>query len=80
MPYPWPVTDPILQEALDIALDYLESTGQAMPFIQTQWICANAILAAWNNGERHRIRLANCAIAAIEYGRFAAAAMYPSLQ
>jgi hypothetical protein len=80
MPYPWPLSDPVLQEALDIALDYLEFTGRATPFIQTQWICANAILATWNNGERHRIRLANCAIAAIENGRFAAAAMCPSPQ
>jgi hypothetical protein len=66
MPYPWPTSDPVLQEALDIALDYLEFTGQATPFIQTQWLCANAILAAWNDGERHRVKLANCAILAIE--------------
>jgi hypothetical protein len=66
MPYPWPVTDPVLQDALEIALDYLEYTGRAVPFIQTQWICANAILVAWNSGERQRIKLANCAILAIE--------------
>jgi hypothetical protein len=47
MPYPWPITDPVLQEALDIALDYLEFTGQATPFIPTQWLCANAILTGY---------------------------------
>ena len=34
MPYPWPLEKPdvALQEALDIALDYLEFTGQAYPW------------------------------------------------
>ena len=48
MPSPWPLADPdvVLQEALDIALDYLEFTGQAFPFSETPRICAHTILLA----------------------------------
>jgi hypothetical protein len=68
MPYPWPIEhlDPKLQEALDIALDYLEFTRQAYPFSEVERICANVILAAWKAGTKHRIKLANYAIVAIE--------------
>jgi hypothetical protein len=65
---PWPIADPdvVLQEALDIALDYLEFTGQAFPFSETQRICAHTILLAWRAGAKHRIKLANYATNAIE--------------
>ena len=68
MPYPWPIADAeaTLQEALDIALDYLEFTRQAYPFSEVERTCASVILKAWRAGARHRIRLANCAIVAIE--------------
>jgi hypothetical protein len=68
MSYPWPPDeqDPVLEEALDIALDYLEFTKQAFPFSETQRICAHTILSAWRDGTTHRIRLANEAIVAIE--------------
>lgn len=68
MLYPWPIDEAnvILDEALDIALDYLEFTGQAVQFTHTQRICADTILAAWRRGTRHRIKLANYAIDAIE--------------
>ena len=68
MVYPWPVhdVDPVLQEALDIAMDYLEYTGQAFPYPETQKICANTILESWWDGEDHKIRLANYAIVAVE--------------
>jgi hypothetical protein len=68
MPYPWPIefADSRLQEALDIALDYLEFTRQAVPFSEVERICANNILAAWKAGTKHRIRLANYAIVGIE--------------
>jgi hypothetical protein len=68
MPYPWPIehTDVKLQEALDIALDYLEFTGQANPFTEVERACAYVILSAWKGGVQHRIRLANYAIVAIE--------------
>ncbi len=68
MPYPWPMADADMriQEALDIALDYLEFTKQAYPFSEVERIFANVILAAWKSGVRHRIRSANCAIVAVE--------------
>jgi hypothetical protein len=66
MLYPWPVSDPVLQEALDIALDYLEKTEQPIAFRETQWVCAGVIWEAWKCGTRHRIKLANHAIVAIE--------------
>jgi hypothetical protein len=69
MPYPWPLPeadDLILEEALDIAMDYLEFTRQAYPFSETQRICAHKILQSWRRGTRHRIKLANDAINAIE--------------
>jgi hypothetical protein len=68
MSYPWPLaeTDLVLEEALDIALDYLECTGQAFPFSETQRQCAHVILDKWRAGVKHRIKLANYAIVAIE--------------
>jgi hypothetical protein len=71
MPYPWPVADEDtrLQEALDIALDYLEITRQAYPFSEVEKLCASVILEAWKSGVRHRIRLANYAIVTIEKAR-----------
>jgi hypothetical protein len=66
--YPWPIPDADyeMQIALDIAVDYLERTGQAYPFSETQRKCASAILKSWREGKRHRIRLANEAIKIVE--------------
>jgi hypothetical protein len=64
--YPWPLVETDLEEALGIAMDYLEITGRAYPFSETQRTCANVILKNWRAGTRHRIRLANDAINAIE--------------
>jgi hypothetical protein len=38
MPYPWPIADldVVLEQALDIVLDYLKLTGQVFPFSETQ--------------------------------------------
>jgi hypothetical protein len=67
MIYPWPLNvDAVLNEALEIAMHYLEVTGQADAFFQTQATAASAILNAWQAGARHKIRLANCAIVAVE--------------
>jgi hypothetical protein len=46
MPYPWPLDNPdvALQDALDIAMDYLEFTGQAYPFSETERLCAQTIM------------------------------------
>jgi hypothetical protein len=64
MMYPWPLAEchHTLNEALEIAMDYLELTRQASPYSETQVWAADAILAAWRSGVRHKIRLANYAI------------------
>ena len=69
--YPWPVGDfdYAMDEALDIAMDYLERTEQAVKFIEVQHVAAMAIVAAWKMGVRHRVRLANIAIKVVERKR-----------
>jgi hypothetical protein len=71
MLYPWPVRDATvtLDEALEIALDYLGFTELPFHYSETQRICADAILNSWRRGTRHRIRLANDAIKVIEKGQ-----------
>lgn len=66
--YPWPIGDfdNAMDEALDIAMDYLERTEQAVKFIEVQRVAAMAIVAAWKGGVRHRIKLAHVAIKAVE--------------
>jgi hypothetical protein len=66
--YPWPLGefDNVMDLALDIAMDYLDRTGQAKRFKQAQFTAAEAIAAAWQVGVRHRIKLANIAIRAVE--------------
>jgi hypothetical protein len=65
--YPWPLAEvhPTLNESLEIAMGYLEGTRQAYPYSESQEKAANAILAAWRLGVRHRIRLANIGINAV---------------
>jgi hypothetical protein len=79
MPYPWPIesADLVLEEALNIALDYLELTGQAFPFTETQRICAHVILEAWRSGVKHRIKLANYAIVALNGKPSPLQSLYP---
>lgn len=66
--YPWPVGnfDYVMDDALYIAMDYLRRTGQVESFAQVDRAVATAIVRAWRNGERHRIKLANAAITAVE--------------
>ena len=68
MMYPWPLAEchHTLNEALEIAMDYLQLTRQAYPYSETQVWAADAILAAWRSGVRHKRRLANYAIGAVE--------------
>jgi hypothetical protein len=65
--YPWPV-DCVMDEALEIAMNYLSRTGQTDNFMAVQNAAAEGIMAAWQGGVRHKIRLANYAIRAIETG------------
>jgi hypothetical protein len=77
--YPWPTGefDNIMDVALEIALDYLDRTGQAAMFGEAQTTAATAIAAAWKMGVRHRIKLANIGIKAVEQKRVSAERKYP---
>jgi hypothetical protein len=68
MTYSWFIDscDPALQESLDIAIQYLELTGQAFPYSETERRCAEIIVEEWRVGRRHRIWLANKAIVSVE--------------
>jgi hypothetical protein len=68
--YPWRFGefDNVMDDALDIALDYLICTGQAVNFREVQTSAANAIADGWRAGVRNRIRLTNLAIRAVEQG------------
>jgi hypothetical protein len=71
MKYRWPLPhpDPVLDEALDIAMKYLEATGQAKAEDDTKHIVADSVLAAWLQGTRHKIRLANVGIVAAQQAK-----------
>jgi hypothetical protein len=66
--YPWPFGefDYVMDDALNIAMDYLIRTDQAVDFRVTQTTAANAIATAWRAGARNRLRLTNVAIRAVE--------------
>jgi len=68
--YPWPFAefDYVMDDALNIAMDYLIRTDQATKFRETQTTAANAIASAWRAGVRNRVRLTNLAIRAVEDG------------
>jgi hypothetical protein len=55
-----------MDESLDIAMDYLIRTGQAVKFREAQTAAANAIALAWRAGVRNRVKLTNLAIRAVE--------------
>jgi hypothetical protein len=79
--YPWPVGnfDYVMDEALDIAMNYLMLTDQAVNFSVVQTAAAKAIVAAWQAGVRHKIRLANCAIRTVESSTAEPAEKIPSV-
>ena len=68
MSHPWPLSElnPTFEEALDIALAYLEQTGQASNYVYISRRAARAIKTEWERGVRHKIALANAAIVAVE--------------
>jgi hypothetical protein len=69
--YPWPFGefDNVMDEVLDIAMDYLIRTNQAVKFREVQTLAANAIAEAWRAGVRSRMRLTNLAVRAVEQKR-----------
>jgi hypothetical protein len=50
--YPWPFGefDGVMDDALDIAMDYLIRTGQAVKLQEAQKTAAHAIAVAWRSG------------------------------
>jgi hypothetical protein len=66
--YPWPTGefDNAMDVALEIAMDYLDRTDQTVMFKEVQATAATAITSAWRVGVRHRIRLADVAIKAVQ--------------
>jgi hypothetical protein len=66
--YPWRFGefDNVMDDALNIAMDYLIRTDQAVKFREAQTLAANAIADAWRAGVRSRMRLTNVAIRAVE--------------
>ena len=69
--YPWRFGefDNVMDDALNIAMDYLILTDQAVKFREAQTLAANAIADAWRAGIKNRMRLTNLAIRAVEQGR-----------
>ena len=55
-----------MDDALNIAMDYLMRTGQAVKFQEAQEVAAHAIEVAWRSQVRNRLRLSNLAIRAME--------------
>jgi hypothetical protein len=82
MNYLWPLPhpDPVLDDALDIALAYLEATGQAKAGNDTQHLVATAVLAAWLEGRRHKIRLANLGIVSVQQVRVSSSSRTKNLR
>ena len=78
--YPWPFGefDNVMDEALNIAMDYLIRTDQAVNFGEAQTLAANTIAVAWRSGVRNRLRLSNLAIRAVEqkHGRKSRTAVF----
>ena len=68
--YPWPISDfdYAMDDALDIAMNYLERTGQVGTSLRSS-VCSTAIVVAWKMGVRNRIKLAHVAIKAVEQNR-----------
>ena len=64
----WPMgcEDPLLQEAMDIAVTYLEKAGILRRFVDAKDLVAAEVLGAWSRGVRHKIALANAGIVAVE--------------
>jgi len=68
MRHVWPLNEKnsAFEEALNIALHYLEQTGQATNYMYVSELAARSIKAASDRGVKHKIALANAAIVAVE--------------
>jgi hypothetical protein len=68
MTHPWPVTENefLLDDALDIAMRYFDLPPDSAEYASVEKFAADAIMDEWKLGVRHKIVLANKAIAVIE--------------
>lgn len=66
LPLPTADNEAVLYEALDIAMEYFEQTELPDDYDAVQAMAASVILASYGRGVRHRIRLANDAIKALQ--------------
>lgn len=68
MPSRWPYSDddPRLDQALRIAIDYLEGKGFGGNHPTVRKYLAMMIVKEWEKGARHPLRLSNAAISAVE--------------
>jgi hypothetical protein len=68
MTRPWPVTENefLLDDALDIAMRYFDLPPDPAEYASVEKSAADAIMDEWKLGMRHKIGLANKAIAVIE--------------
>ena len=64
----WPTdTDiPLLDKALQIAMEYLVQSGRAADYAGVEKVVALVLLRSWRCGVRHPVRLANDAIWSVE--------------
>jgi hypothetical protein len=63
---PFNPPESVVQEAFDIAMNYLQLTGHAEPLHEVQRQCAQVIVEEWRRGKQHPVWLANKAITAVE--------------
>lgn len=70
MSYLFPIPQvPVLEEALRIAIYYLERTGPGLSPLEAERFCGEVIFEEGTTGRRHPVWLANKAIAAFEQAR-----------
>jgi hypothetical protein len=66
--YPWPSgeSNPIVEDALRIAMRYRIRAGEAADYVKVRERTAAIILTEWRKGVKHPIRLSNAAIVAVK--------------
>ena len=79
MLYPWPVADPLLDDALYIAMLYLDQSGFGDDYVKVEQKAASVILCHWRKGVRSPIYLANKAIIAVEKGECTVHVLHPGM-
>jgi hypothetical protein len=77
--WPWPINDgnAELDNALGIAMRYLEQAGLCEDYTNVERKAAAVILDNWRAGVKHPIYLANKAIVAVENGEGTVHIIYP---